>query len=68
MPCEIFCGVVDPRKKGFFRILSFIFPELDMMGGLCLGALRLQRGQSFWVAEGTGDGWLAEEERRRRDL
>ena len=37
-----------------------------MMGGLCLGALRLQRGQSFWAAEGTGDGGLAEEEKRRR--
>ena len=37
-----------------------------MMGGLCLGAMRLQRGQGFWATEGTGYGWLAEEDRTEK--
>ena len=37
-----------------------------MMGGLCLGAMRLQRGQSFWAAEGTGYGGLVEEDKKKR--
>ena len=41
---------VDPRKQGpFFFNFNFYFPGLDMMGELCLGALKLQgRRQSFW--------------------
>ena len=55
--------ICRPPEAGTFLEFQFLFSRgLDMMGELCLGALRLQGRQSFWAAEGTGYGWLAEED------
>ena len=63
-------GTVDPPEAGTFLNFNFYFPGLDMMGELCLGALRLQGMQGFWAADGMcsrgSRGWLAEEDKVRR--
>ena len=41
-----------PGSRDFFWNFNFDFPGLDMMGELCLGALRLQGMQGFWAADG----------------
>ena len=48
-----FSEYVDPPEaETFFLNFDFYFPGLDMMGELCLGALRLQGMQGFWAADG----------------
>ena len=44
--------IVDPPEAETFLNFNFYFPGLDMMGELCLGALKLQGRQSFWAADG----------------
>ena len=59
-----------PPEAGTLLLnFNFHFPGLDMMGGPCLGALKLQgRRQSFWGLQmGRDTAGLRQEEGNRGD-